>query len=179
MNQYIPQKRHTVLMVDDEPSVLAALKRVLHREPYDILTAQSGGEALETLRHSTPSVIVVDERMPVMNGLTLLRHVKNDYPVIERIVLTGRADLQLALEAINDVGVARFFTKPCSGTELALAIRESIQRVELGETNVPNELPDIVHMQASYIEHLEREHPGISRVTRDAQGAVVADDDDP
>jgi DNA-binding NtrC family response regulator len=105
-------KRRTVLFVDDEVRLLRALERGLAREPYDKLFAESGEEALALLEKHEVQVIVTDMRMPEMSGLELLRIVKQRYPHIVRIVLSGYTQVTTLLTAINQGEIYRFITKP-------------------------------------------------------------------
>jgi len=111
-----------ILLVDDEANVLEAIQRQL-RNRFDIKTAQSGEEALEVLRTSGPfSIIVSDMRMPGMDGVQLLTLVKDMYPDMVRIMLTGNADQETAAEAVNAGQIFRFLNKPCSTATLATAL---------------------------------------------------------
>ncbi|MCF6188243.1 MAG: response regulator [Desulfobulbaceae bacterium] len=117
-----------LLFVDDEENVLQSMKRQL-RKRFPMQVALSGDEALQKLKEDGPfAVIVSDMRMPGMNGVELLSRVKNLYPDTVRIMLTGNADQETAMEAVNNGQIFRFLTKPCSTatliTALALAQRQ-------------------------------------------------------
>ncbi|MCR4411372.1 MAG: response regulator [Thermoguttaceae bacterium] len=117
----------TVLLVDDDENLLHGLARVLRHQPFRLLTARSGDEAMWVLKTRRVDVIVADENMPGMSGTELLAWVARECPHVVRIVLTGHATAATAIRAINDGGVYRFFTKPCHEVELALAIRKAIE----------------------------------------------------
>lgn len=102
----------TILFVDDEEKVLKSLKRGLMDEPYDLLFANSGEEALAILEKNDVHIIVTDMRMPEMSGLELLRVVKNKYPRIVRLVLSGYTQVTTLLTAINQGEIFKFITKP-------------------------------------------------------------------
>jgi response regulator RpfG family c-di-GMP phosphodiesterase len=111
-----------VLFVDDEPNVLEGYARAL-RKQFSMDSATSGEEALERMNKNGPyAVIVSDMRMPGMNGVELLKTVRQRWPDTVRIMLTGNADMQTAIDAANDDHVYRFFTKPCPPETLALAL---------------------------------------------------------
>jgi response regulator RpfG family c-di-GMP phosphodiesterase len=117
-----------ILLVDDEHYVLDALTRQLHKS-YPIKTAGSATEALEILESTGPfAVVVSDLRMPGMDGIALLTEVRKKYPNTTRVILSGDADLEKAIEAVNSGQVFRFLTKPCSPngltTTLSLAVRQ-------------------------------------------------------
>jgi two-component system, probable response regulator PhcQ len=120
----------SVLLVDDDNNLLAGLVRVLHNQPFSIHTARSAEEAIDFLRTRRIDVIVADERMPGMTGIELLTWVAVNCPNVARIVLTGHAETDTAIRAINDAGVAFFFTKPCNEAKLAIAIRNILERKE-------------------------------------------------
>ena len=105
-------EKKTVLFVDDEERVLSCLKGGLLDEPYKTLFAKSGKEALEILEKNEVHVIVTDMRMPEMSGLELLRAVKEKYPHIVRMVLSGYTQVTTLLTAINQGTIFKFITKP-------------------------------------------------------------------
>jgi two-component system, NtrC family, response regulator HupR/HoxA len=102
----------TVLFVDDEERLLTSLKRGLMDEPYKCLFANSGPHALEVLSKNKVHVIITDMRMPEMNGLELLRIVREKYPDIIRIVLSGYTQITTLLTAINEGHIYKYITKP-------------------------------------------------------------------
>jgi DNA-binding NtrC family response regulator len=102
----------TILFVDDEEKVLKSLQRGLLDEPYNLLFATSGKEALKILESNEVHVIVTDMRMPEMSGLELLRIVKEKYPKIVRLVLSGYTQVTTLLTAINQGEIFKFITKP-------------------------------------------------------------------
>ena len=102
---------HTVLFVDDEANVLCSLTRVMHKEPYRILTAGSVEEAAAILNTEPVDLVVTDEQMPGMPGSEFLALVARDHPDTVRIVLTGRPSLPGALRAINEGKIYQFLTK--------------------------------------------------------------------
>lgn len=111
-----------VLFVDDEENILHSIKREL-RKRFTIHTAGSGAEALQILREQGPfAVIVSDMRMPVMDGIQLLAAVKDQYPDTIRLMLTGNADQETAIEAVNKGQIFRFLNKPCPTPTLVMAI---------------------------------------------------------
>ena len=105
-------EKRTILFVDDEDKILRSLKRGLRGEPYRTLFATSGQESLEILKQEDVHVLVTDMRMPEMDGLELLKIVKREYPCIIRMVLSGHADSDTTLAAINEGEIFRFIAKP-------------------------------------------------------------------
>ena len=146
-------EKRNVLFVDDEEKILHALKRGLVDEPYEIFFADSGREALGVLKHSEIHVIVTDMRMPEMDGLELLKKVKAEYPHVIRIVLSGYADIEVLLAAINQGEIFRFMTKPWKlNEEIKTTIRQAIEFYNL---HVEREL--LMHFVELWLEGLEPE----------------------
>jgi len=168
MNQW------SVLFVDDEANVLNALRRSLRKEPFRCFFAEGPEEALEVIRGEEIDVVVSDQLMPTMDGLTFLKMIKSQHPHIVRIILTGNADLQTAIEAINEGEVFRFLTKPWNDLELKVTLQNIFDFLELRREN--QMLLDTVKNQRAFIERLDAEHPGILTVNRDERGAIVLED---
>ncbi len=116
----------TLLLVDDEPNVTNALRRVLHHKPYRILTARSGVEALRLMEEHSVDLIVSDARMPGMDGATLLCEICERWPACIRILLTGYADIDTTIKAINDGRIYRYLSKPWHDDEICLIIEQSL-----------------------------------------------------
>ncbi len=105
-------EKRTILFVDDEEKILKSLERGLLDEPYNCFFAKSGKKALEILEQNEVHVIVTDMRMPEMSGLEFLRIVKEKYPHIVRLVLSGYTQVTTLLTAINQGEIFKFITKP-------------------------------------------------------------------
>ncbi len=108
------KKRYSILFVDDERRVLNSLKRGLMGEPYRIILALGGKEALEILENEPVAVIVSDMKMPEMNGLELLQQVAQRFPDVIRLVLSGYSHTSTVLAAVNEGRIFRYITKPWS-----------------------------------------------------------------
>ncbi|MBN1795514.1 MAG: response regulator [Sedimentisphaerales bacterium] len=120
--------KRTILFVDDEEKVLKSLRRGLLDEHYDMLFATSGKEALRILEENEVHIIVTDMRMPEMSGLELLRVVKEKYPRIVRIALSGYTWVATLLKAINEGEIYKFITKPWNLDEnLISVLREAVE----------------------------------------------------
>lgn len=124
-----------VLFVDDEKNILSTLRRLCRREAYTVLTAGSGAEALDLLAERPASVIISDYRMPEMTGVEMLARAKDIIPDSIRIILSGFADTQSVVEAINKGEVYRFLSKPWDDQELLTVIRQSLEHWELKREN--------------------------------------------
>jgi len=127
------KQRHSILIVDDEESILNAFKRILADEDYEIHTARDGMEGLNKLREAKKpfSLIISDQRMPVMSGVQFFSKAKDIFPDAVRILLTGYADTDAIIDAINKGGIQLYFTKPWREEELLVHIKESLSKTEL------------------------------------------------
>ncbi len=125
-----------ILCVDDEENVLKSLKYVFHSEPFKVLTATSGHEALAILQsRKNIGMIISDQRMPDMSGTTFLQKAAMLAPDIPRMILTAYMDVTAAIDAMNKGGAYRFLLKPWNEEELLLAVREGLQRYRLLRSN--------------------------------------------
>jgi response regulator RpfG family c-di-GMP phosphodiesterase len=120
-----------LLLVDDEQNVIEGVSRILRRE-YTIFSANDGVQALRLLdREGEMHIIVSDMRMPNMDGAALLSKVRRDYPDMIRILLTGQADLNSAIAAVNDGQIFRFLTKPCPGETMRSVLQAAMRQHQL------------------------------------------------
>lgn len=115
-----PEELRSLLVVDDDPHVLSALRRLLSEENYRLLTAADAAEGLRLLAENRIEVIISDQRMPGMSGTEFLRRAKDIYPDTVRMVLSGYADLETVVEAVNEGALYKFLAKPWQD-ELLLA----------------------------------------------------------
>jgi DNA-binding NtrC family response regulator len=121
-----------ILFVDDDPALLAACRRLLGGR-FDLDTAQSGEAGLAKLMEDGPfGVVVADQQMPEMDGVEFLAVVKQRAPDTIRIMLSGNADLQAAIRAVNEGSIFRFLTKPCQPASLARALEDALAQRRLG-----------------------------------------------
>jgi len=162
--------KHAVLLVDDEPNIVNALKRSLRDENYDIYIAHSGPEALELLKEQKIDLIVSDQIMPGMTGVELLKRVRLRYPDMARVMLTGNANLQMAAEAINYGEVDRMLVKPWEEAELKLSLQLSLE--ERAQRKQERFLLSKVQEEGKEIGELERNYPGILALNLDADGKI-------
>ncbi|MDH4607925.1 HD domain-containing phosphohydrolase [Pseudomonas sp. BN102] len=134
--------RPTLLLVDDEEYVISALRRVLRSEPYELLNASSGADALALLAEREVDLVVSDARMPGMDGPSLLAEVQQRRPGTLRILLTGATDLDTSIRAINQGQIYRYLSKPWNDDELRVTLRQALAH-----------------------QHAEREHQRLERLT--------------
>lgn len=123
--------RPRILCVDDEPRVQQGIRRLLFKS-FEVVAVESGAAALALLEHDDDfAVVVSDMRMPNMNGAELLAEIRRLKPDITRLLLTGHADLDAAIAAVNRGQIFRFLTKPCPPDELAAALHDAVAQHRL------------------------------------------------
>jgi len=123
---------YTILFVDDEINVLKAMQRIFRQENYQLIMAGSGKEALDMLKARQPvHVVISDHRMPGMSGAELLKMVKEKYPNTIRIMLTGFADVDAVMGAVNAGAVYKFITKPWNDQDLRLTVGLALEQYDL------------------------------------------------
>lgn len=126
------ERKNAVLFVDDEPHILSSIRRATIDEEFEPLFAGNGQEALEIFEKRTISVIVTDMRMPEMDGLTLLKIIKEKYPQTVRMVLSGYTQLSQVLVTVNQADIFQFIPKPWSmEEELLAAVRQGIKQFNM------------------------------------------------
>jgi len=128
-------RNYRILLVDDEPNVLSSLRRVFRRENYQIESAMSGEEALQVLSQNEFQLMISDFKMPNMDGAELLKEVKNQHPKIIRIMLTGYADTNAVMGAINEGAVYKFILKPWNDDDLRVTVALALQQYDLLQKN--------------------------------------------
>ncbi len=119
-----------VMLVDDEPQVTELLSFALRKEPYQVITANSGPHALELFEQRPADVLVTDVRMPGMDGLELSRRILEEYPHTQIIVITAHGDINTAVEAMK-LGASDFLQKPVHNTELRMSIESALGKLKL------------------------------------------------
>ena len=122
----------TVVLVDDENMVLTSLRSFLTLETeYNVETFTSPEAALEFIRSNEIDLVLSDYLMPEMDGITFLAEVRKIKPNVPRIILTGYADKENAIKAINEIGLFQYIEKPWDNNDLLLVLRNGIERKQL------------------------------------------------
>ncbi len=117
-----------ILLVDDEISFVKTLTKRLSRRELNIVTAFSGQDALAQLeRDPDIEIIVLDIKMPGMNGLRTLEEIKRDYPLVEVIILTGHSTVDSAIRGMR-LGAFDYLVKPCDIDQLISRMQEAVQK---------------------------------------------------
>jgi DNA-binding NtrC family response regulator len=125
-------KNQTIVIVDDEEMVLTSLNSFLSLETkYQIKTFTSAKKALEFIKKNDVGLVVSDYLMPEMDGITFLAKVKEIKPQVPRIILTGYADKENAIKAINDVGLFQYIEKPWNNEDILIIFRNGLEKQKL------------------------------------------------
>lgn len=173
----------TIVFIDDEVQILNAIKRLLRDKEWEILTYTSPQQAVSELQNrSDISIIVSDYRMPGMSGVETLNILKRYCPDALRILLSGQADLNGVLDAVNQAEIYRFITKPWLDEDFVVTLSIAIHHQKLMQENF--ELSEVVRRQRKKINtqlnellKLERENPGITKVDWDDEGLIDLSDE--
>ncbi|MFI3155622.1 MAG: EAL domain-containing protein [Methylococcaceae bacterium] len=145
-------KPPAILFVDDEANMLKAFRRLFHNKAYITYFASSAAEGLEVLRQHAVDLVISDMRMPEMNGVEFLSHVFTQWPETIRMLLTGYADLQSTIDAVNNGRIYNYCNKPWNDEELKLLVRNALKQKRLLEER--DCLCDIVHQQNKALKDL-------------------------
>lgn len=139
------ESEKTLLIVDDEPQVINSIVRTLRRENISIVTAVSGAQAMEIIKSQPIGVVLSDQNMPAMDGISFLERVRSYDDQIVRLLLTGYASVDSAIDAINRTQIFEFLTKPWDSDNLKSAIRRAFKHHSLTLEN--KKLQRITHDQ--------------------------------
>jgi DNA-binding NtrC family response regulator len=124
-----------IMLVDDEERFVATTQKLLARKGIDVITATSGSEALEKLATANVHVVIMDVKMPGMDGLATLKAIKNQYPSIEVIMLTGHATVESAVDGLG-AGAADYLMKPADIDELIAKAEEAYAKRKVLEEKI-------------------------------------------
>ena len=179
-----------IMIVDDDEPILKALRRLLTITPcmagevryrLNVDTFTSPHEALARARHTAYDLILCDYRMPGMNGVQLLKEIRAAQPDAARLILSGYADLDGLIGAINEAGISRFISKPWNDYELVSTLGQTLALRDLTLEN--QRLADKARREMGVISEeelerrrLEREEPGITQVKWGPDGSVLLDE---
>ncbi|RJQ20824.1 MAG: response regulator [Nitrospiraceae bacterium] len=161
------QECFNLLFVDDENSVLNALKRVFLEENYEIHAARNADEALEIINRNKIHLVIADYKMPGMTGAQLLKNIKQQWPETIRIMLTGHADIQSIMGAVNEGAVYKFITKPWNDEDLRLTVSLALQQYSLIQEN--KKLKEITRRQELKIKN----YSAMVDENRGAMGSIL------
>ncbi|MDD4294119.1 MAG: response regulator [Candidatus Omnitrophica bacterium] len=162
---------YKILLVDDDENVINSLKRVLHEDNYNIIGTISAELAEEIVLKEKPDLIICDYKMFGMNGMDFLNKISEKYPEIINILLTGNADLNMAIDAINKSILYKFILKPWDNDDLRVTVKLALAHKKVLAEN--RKLLNEIKKRDEYIEKFERQYPGITSVKRDDKGNII------
>ncbi len=116
-----------MMLVDDEPRFLSTTQKLLKKHGYDAITATSGAEALKTLSLQTVHVVILDVKMPGMDGIAALREIKRQFPLIEVIMLTGHATVESAIDGLK-AGATDYLMKPADVADVIAKAEQAFEK---------------------------------------------------
>lgn len=131
-----------VLVVDDDPSVRQILRRKLEREGYEVVAVQSAKRAMEEMEAANFDLVLTDVRMRQMDGIGLTRHVKERYPDTKVVLITAVVDMDSALAGLRG-GASDYITKPFNLEEVAVRVRNALERPEVHAFRVDRFVHDV------------------------------------
>lgn len=180
---------YRIMLVDDEENIVKSLRRLLVSTPcvYDGVEYRikvegftSAADALQYARHNAVDLVLSDYRMPVMDGVAFLREFKEIQPNAARMILSGYADLNALMGAINEAQIYRFLSKPWNDYELVSSVAQALAYRDLMQEN--QRLADQARMERGIItpqeverRRLEEQEPGITKVNWGPDGSVILD----
>ena len=181
-----------ILILDDEPAILKALQRLFRAVPcqcgtqvftLEVCAFSHPETALEAVRSDDFDLILSDYRMPGMDGVEFLKATRGYQPDAARLILSGYADLNALVRAVNEVGIDRFIGKPWNDYELVSAIAQSLANRALQQEN--RRLANLIRLEMGDTdaetlarEALERSTPGITKVEWGPDGSVLLSPDE-
>lgn len=124
-----------MMLVDDEERFLITTEKLLKKKGYDVLTAVSGADALENLNKRSIHVVILDVKMPGMDGITTLKEIKRLFPLVEVIMLTGHGTVESAVDGLKS-GATDYLTKPADIDELITKAEEAFEKRQLLERKI-------------------------------------------
>ena len=151
-HEQAPAARAKILCVDDEPNILSSLRRLLRAQGYNVILADGGQAGLAVLEAESIDLVISDMRMPEMDGAQFLERVRAKWPDTIRLLLTGYADVQSILDAINRGEIYRYITKPWNDNDLLLIVRHALERKEFEREK--HRLEEITHRQNDELREL-------------------------
>ncbi len=124
-----------MMLVDDEVRFLSTTKKLLAKKGYDVMTASSGAEALEIIRAKNINVVILDVKMPGMDGNATLKEIKRLFPLTEVIMLTGHATMESAVDGLKS-GASDYLVKPADLDEIINKAEEAFEKVQRLEEKI-------------------------------------------
>lgn len=165
-----------ILLIDDEETILRVLARSLKSDGYDVVTAQNGDEGISEFIKESPQIILTDIKMPGMDGLEVLRRIKDIQPEAEVIIITGHGDIDSAIESLQH-GASDFINKPVKDEALAIALERAREKIDI-RRQLKEYTTDLENMCQIATEEVRRKSNFTDRLIKSSNDGVVATDDE-
>jgi len=165
-----------ILFVDDEEKVFNSFRREVSFLPIKLFYAKCGEDALKILERENIDLLISDERMPGLKGSDLVSIVRERYPTIVSIIITGYSDFDSIIKAVNSGHVYKYILKPWNKLEMIMTIKNAIDYKRDKEMIL--ELKKQLMEKDLIISDLEKRFPGIADVKRDKDGSIILDLDE-
>ncbi len=165
-----------ILLIDDEEAIIRVLSMSLRSDGYEVVTAQNGKEGLALFKQASPSVVLTDIRMPGMDGLEVLKRIKEVKPEAEVIIITGDGDLEAAIEALQN-GASDFINKPVRDKALTVALDRAQKKLAI-RRQLDDYTYDLENMVKIATGEFERKSSFQAKLIRSSNDGIIATDDE-
>lgn len=166
-------KPYSILIVDDEPNIRSSVGRLFDKEGYETYLAETAEDALEILSKQSVSVVLTDYLMPGQSGVAFLRIVKENYPRVARIILSGKADMETIMVGVREGVVSHFLLKPWNNDVLKETVHKAVMQIEKQQVLVQKQKQSI---KRDDVVNLDQAYSGILDINETTNGAIIIDD---
>lgn len=166
---------HKILLIDDEEDILKVLSMSLRMDGYEVVTAAGGNEGVDLFKRTTPQIVLTDIKMPGMDGLQVLKQIKELAPHVEVIIITGHGDIDSAIEALQ-YGASDFIHKPVKDEALSIALKRAEEKLQI-RRQLQEYTEDLETMVKIATEEFERKSNFQAKLIRSSNDGIVATDE--
>jgi len=164
-----------LLFIDDEEGVRKVFSILLKEEGYEVITAENGEKGLEVFRQENPPIALVDIKMPGMDGIEVLKKIKEINPETEVIIITGHGDMKSAIEALK-LDASDFLTKPVSDEALSIALKRAQEKIKLKQ-QLKEYTYDLENMVRAATKEIKRRYEFEKKLIHSSMDGIVATDE--
>ncbi|MDY6837069.1 MAG: response regulator [Thermodesulfobacteriota bacterium] len=165
-----------ILLIDDEEPIRKVLGLYLRSKDYEVITAADGREGIEAFQQESPAVVLTDIKMPGMDGIEVLKRVKEMNPETEIIVITGHGDMDLAVQALQ-LDASDFITKPVDNQALSVALKRAKERMEI-RRRLKEYTDNLEVMVKEATAELQKAHDFQTNLIQNSIDGIIAADED-